>query len=144
MSQRGQVLYPDAYEDDEIILPGKKQPDPNAEWRLQAAAIKLVRAAMRKTKDLRFIAPGAEGMRYPNQAAIAKMMGRLEPGVADLILIQRGPWRIHMIWIEFKRPGGKLSQAQKDWFLWLYPAGVKCYRCDNLDSFKQILDEFTF
>lgn len=137
-SIRLQELFPDAVADADIIIPGKRKPDPHAEWRLQAKCVKLVRQAMRLRPDLRFIAPQAEMPRTPARAEIAKRMG-LQRGVPDLWLLRHQPLRLCVV--EFKRPGGKLSPEQQDWFAWLNGSAVK-HRCDNADDFAGILAAF--
>lgn len=137
---RWQEMYPDSVADEDVIIPGKKAPDVHAEWRLQAACTKLIRAAMKHDMDLRFIAPGAEGLRDAKTRAIAQMMGRLERGVPDLWLLRRqGMGRLKIAVVEFKRPGGKLSPEQQHWFEWL---PCESHRCDNVEEFKRILGAF--
>ncbi len=137
MTQRGQVLYPDAYTDDEIIIPGKRKPTGTEEWRLQAKCATIIRRRMRTDKSLRFIASMAENHRTKARAAMAKMMG-MEPGVADLILIRRTADGYKLAWVELKRPGKPLSDTQKDWVEW-WGGRIPCYRCDNKEDFKVIL-----
>ena len=139
MTIRRQVLYPDDVADSDIILPGKKRREPNAEWRIQAACVKLLRRVMQTHPEIRFIATMPEGQRSPARAAIGKMMG-LQPGVADLIILHKRGFYMGVAWIEFKRPGGKLSAPQQEWAAWfgdMYACEV--HRCDSVGQFKDIL-----
>lgn len=139
---RRQLLYPELVPDSEIIIPGKRRANPNAEWRLQAKCATLIRKVMRHDPDLRFIATLPEGHRDRARAAIAKMMG-LQPGVADLLLLRRHGQRLRVCWVELKRSGrrGNLSDAQAEWLEWL-PADVQRHVCDDVDEFRRILAGF--
>ncbi len=138
--------------DSEVVIPGRKKPDPNAEWRLQAACVKLLRRAMRTDPHLRFIAAMPEGRRDPVRANIAKMCG-LAPGVADLIIMRRFSYpqigsvpswsRLQIDWVELKRPDkpARLDPEQKAWADWLAPmATVRTHCINSLEAFRVILE----
>lgn len=137
MRNSRQVLYPDDVADSDIVIPGKKTRAKSPEWKLQAAAVKLVRAKMRVDKDLRYITPMAEAARTPQRAAIAKMMG-LQRGVPDMWLMRPR----EMCIVEFKTPLAQLNAEQLDWFAWFSAWGIACHRCDSLDQFRAILAAF--
>lgn len=127
-----------AVDDAEVIIPAKRKPDPNAEWRLQAKCVKILRKECRINKDLRFLAPMPERKRDAKQAAIAKMMG-LQSGPPDLWLFLRTHPGCKIWLVELKKPGKPLSDEQKDWFEW---SPWPCHRVDNLADFAQVLVRF--
>jgi len=47
-----------------------------------------------------------------------------------------------VFFIEFKKPGGKLSVSQKRWIAKLKKIGFQCEVVDKLNDAKQILDDF--
>lgn len=116
----------------------KRRKTENPEWKLQVACVKLVRARMKVDKDLRFIAPMAEGQRSMVRAAISKLMG-MERGVADVILLKRRGGRVVIDWCELKREGGRLSPEQKDWFAWFEGTEIRTHRIDNIADFATVL-----
>lgn len=125
-------------EDADVVLPGKRKPNPHDEWRLQSACVKILRKECRINKDLRFLAPMPERKRDSKQANIAKMMG-LQSGPPDLWLFLRTHPGCKIWLVELKKPGKDLNDAQKDWFEWTpWPA----FKADNLADFAQILMRF--
>lgn len=142
MTIRSQSYRPDstAPDDADVTLPGNKKPDLQSEWRLQAKCVKLIRKRMRIDPDLRFIASMAENARTPARAAMAKMMG-LTSGVADIILLRRHDDHFTVAWVELKRLGKPLSDAQQDWADW-WGTLIRCYRVDSVEAFAAILAGF--
>lgn len=126
--------------DEDLVLPGPRKPNPTAEWRTHAAAAKLCYQRERADSTFRFFSAGAEGARTAQRAAMAKMMGQNRRGVPDLWLLRNDP--LKLCCVEFKKPTGKLTPEQLDWFAWLELTRVKCYRCDSLEQFREILAEF--
>ncbi len=124
--------------DAEVIIPGRRKPDPSAEWRLQCAVVKVLRRECRINKDLRFLAPMPERKRDPKQAAIAKAMG-LQSGPPDIWLFLRTHPGCKVWLVELKKPGKDLTEEQRDWFEW---SPWKCHRVDNLADFTQVLLRF--
>ena len=142
-------------------VPEKRKPDPNAlkEWRIQAAAIKALRARMAVDKNLWYEINLIEGVRTPARAAMMKMMGG-QQGPNDLTLYRRvqnpltamarragltaetNGYSLHVHRIEFKLPGRNLTPAQEAWFAFHRSCGVPCSRVDNLQEFLRILDGF--
>ena len=63
------------------------------------------------------------------------------PGIPDLLLHHRK--RGFVVWVEVKRPGGKLSPHQKAWKQMVEEAGVEdyhsivCSSADDLDSWMR-------
>lgn len=136
-----QVMYPDSVDDADIVIPGKKKRDEDAEWRTQARCVTILRKIMRTDPMLTFIAPMAESPRTTQRAAMAKMLG-LQRGVPDIWLFRRVANGVRICVVELKRPGGRLSAEQVEWFNWLQGAGVPCHRCDSVEGFREILAGF--
>jgi hypothetical protein len=70
--------------------------------------------------------------RYEQQRAT-----RIAEGLPDRRYVHDG--RRLRVWVELKRPGGKLTAAQYRWLLTEWHAGAHATACDTLDSFRAIL-----
>lgn len=128
--------------------PPRKRQSMGAEWKLQTSAVHWLRKMQRYDAwfrdHVRFFAPMAESQRTMKRAAVAKSMG-MTAGVADLIAIIRDPKpgkEYTLLWVEFKRPGDKLSEAQDIWFEWLKDTRVQAHLITDLDTFIRLLNYF--
>lgn len=127
----------------------RKAPAPDAprEWKIQAAAVKLIRERMRYDKALWYEVNLIEGAREPHRRALAAAMG-MQRGPNDLTLYRIMPHNatsrayIKTHRIEFKLPGNKLTPEQEAWFGFHRAGNVQCDRVDNLQDFIRILDGF--
>ncbi len=127
--------------DADLVIPGKRKPDPDAEWRLHCAAAKLCFRLERANPDFRFFSPGSEGARNPVRAGICRAMGQNRKGVPDMWLMRReGLGRMRLCVVEFKKIGGDLSAEQADWMRWL---PCETHTCRTLEAFRVILAAFT-
>jgi hypothetical protein len=76
-----------------------------------------------------------EGQRSPKRASIALAMG-LVSGIPDMFLSV--PSRVyHGAYFEFKAPGGKLSQKQKDRIMLLKLQGYIVNICSSEEEFQE-------
>ncbi len=126
--------------DADLVIPGKRKPDPDAEWRLHAACAKLCFRLERANPDFRFFSPGSEGARHPVRAGICRAMGQNRKGVPDMWMMRKfyTPG-FRMCIVEFKRPGGKLTPEQCDWLEWL---SCETHVCTSVEQFRAILAAF--
>lgn len=121
-------------------LPAKPKRGLSPEWRLHASAAKLCYRLERSNPDFRFFSPGGEGARSPARAEIAKRMGQNRKGVPDMwMFLAQSQSDVLMCVVEFKRPGGKLTPEQRDWFMWL---PCDCHVVTDLEQFRSILADF--
>lgn len=65
---------------------------------------------------------------------------RQTPGVPDLLLMH--PSRQVVLFVECKRPGGRLSKAQREWHQIAEQSGLKVSTCDSVESFAEQLRAF--
>lgn len=132
--------------------PPRKERDPAdvPEWKIQAACATYYKKRCRVDKHLRettrLFASMNEADRTQKRAAIMKMMGAIAGAPWDLTLIKKSPphgWsepQNRIFWIEVKRPGCKLSAAQKDWAMWLGGTGIETRVVHFVAEFEQILE----
>lgn len=136
------MTEPEEYDAHSLRRP-KRPKSTNAEWRIQAACVTFLRKMQRYNAwyrdNVRWIAAQAEGQRDAKRAAISKMMG-LQPGVADLLIIIKRPDCLTWIWCELKKPGGKLSPAQAEWFRWLRDTTVQRHVFYDVQEFITMIE----
>jgi hypothetical protein len=77
------------------------------------------------------------GYRSPVEAGILKSMG-VRAGVPDLLL-PVGCGTYNSLYIEMKRPGGKLSENQEDWIAFLRFEGHCVQICESVDAAWTVL-----
>lgn len=80
------------------------------------------------------------GYRNPREGAKFKRMGVLR-GVSDIFLAkpQNG---LHGLWIELKRPGGKLTSDQYNWIKLMLAQGYEAKVCYGFDEAKDVILEY--
>ena len=80
------------------------------------------------------------GLRNKITAAKLKAQG-VKAGVPDLFLpVARG--RYHGLWIEMKKEGGKLSEAQNIWARWLFDEGYGHFIAFSWEQAAAILENY--
>lgn len=132
------------YDAHDLSRPKRTKPA-RAEWHMQAECVTFIRKMQRYNAwyrdNVRFIAAQSEGRRDAKRASIAKMMG-LQPGVADLLILIKRPGidRLTWIWCELKKPGGKMSPAQAEWFRWLHDTPVQRHVFYDVQDFITMME----
>lgn len=80
------------------------------------------------------------GMRHRVVAAKLKAEG-VKAGVPDVCLpVPRGGY--HGLYIEMKKPGGKVSNSQKQWINWLQADGHLAVVCFGFEEAREILLDY--
>ena len=80
------------------------------------------------------------GTRNKVEAGHLKAQG-VKAGVPDLFLpVARG--RYHGLWIEMKKEGGKLSEAQNIWARWLFDEGYGHFIAFSWEQAAAILENY--
>lgn len=89
--------------------------------------------------DLLFHIPNG-GRRDQREAQHFKRLG-VKAGVSDLFLpVPRGSY--HGLWIEMKTPGGKVSQAQKEWLEAMQEQGYAGFVCYGADEACDVIEDY--
>lgn len=121
-----------------------------SESQLQSECVKWFRLAYPKYADRLFAIPNG-GKRNRVTAAILKREGAMA-GVSDLFLAVPAVMKDkfgniwsqlshHGIFIEMKRPGGTLSDAQEH-FINTMQNDYRCIVCRSFDEFKKEIDDY--
>ena len=113
----------------------RKRSHPEAD--LQRACVQWFRLQHKRPARCFHIPNGEK--RDARTAAILKTMG-VEPGVADLGIIIP---HLGFGFVEMKAPGGRPTQAQKDFAEDCRAAGVLYETADSLDRFMMIIELWT-
>jgi hypothetical protein len=90
---------------------------------------------LRGAPGLLFLHPANGASRDIREAVVLKRMGVL-PGASDLILWHRG----NSFSLELKAPGGRLSDAQRDFLARFNNAGGHSACAEGIDEALQILE----
>lgn len=87
---------------------------------------------------LRIMATPNGGKRHIKTAMALKSEG-VSAGFPDLFIpAPRGIW--HGLMIEMKKPGGHLSDTQKEWLEYLNAVGYFAIECHGFDAAKSIIE----
>jgi hypothetical protein len=117
---------------DEVVVMRAKRKHPEAD--LQRACVQWFRLQYKRPWRCFHIPNGEK--RDARTAAILKAMG-VEAGVADLCVIIPG---LGIAFVELKAPGGRLTQAQKDFQDDCRKAGIIHETASDLEKFMMLVE----
>ncbi|MBA9076093.1 VRR-NUC domain-containing protein [Rufibacter quisquiliarum] len=110
-----------------------------SEARLQSCCVIWFKNTHRQHADLLYQIKN-DGRKHAISASSDKALG-LTPGIPDTFMaIPRGPW--HGLYVEFKRPGEKLSDAQRKVIPQLQAQGYRVEVVTTEEQFRMLVYEY--